>query len=198
MDNTDKQDGNPNYPSKVIEGKKDTGVEPESLTAKGPDKNENKKNNKKRGDQGQPGVTVVDAADFEETRRIAGHEYLDYTESERNSLYSGMPESKERLGVKEGLAPKELVDLEARREEEKLPQEVEGWIEKREKLPKSDLPGQLPGKTMTTTKVKVPMSRKTFADGFKMAVDKAGRWLSVFWWRLIKIKKAEAEFKDDL
>lgn len=116
-----------------------------------------------------------------------------------------MPESKERLGDKVELKQKEIriEDLEALRDGEKLPSEVETWMRKVEKAQTTTVSDDKTGQPLltpvapTNPKVVLPASRKTFAGGFKKTVEEAGRWLSTFILRLIKIKKGEVVFKDE-
>ena len=46
-------------------------------------------------------------------------------------------------------------------------------------------------------KIILPVTRKTFVQGFKKAIEEAGRWLSIFILRLIKIKKGNVKFKEE-
>lgn len=98
----------------------------------------------------------------------------------------------------------EMVDVQSR---DKLPHEVESWMEEVEKRggdsvkQKSDDQGQVVmtsvGDDDDDVKLKLPVSRKTFSTGFSLAINRAGRWLSEFLFRLIKIKKTGVEFKED-
>ncbi|OGL53808.1 hypothetical protein A3K55_00825 [Candidatus Shapirobacteria bacterium RBG_13_44_7] len=115
-----------------------------------------------------------------------------------------MAESKERLlpEAEMGVEKAKIVDLEEIREEEKLPPEVETWMRKVEKAKTttvSDDQGQpvMTPVAPTNPKVVLPVTRKTFVGGFKKTVEEAGKWLSTFLWRLIKIKKGEVEFKNE-
>ncbi|MBU1089120.1 hypothetical protein KKC08_01510 [Patescibacteria group bacterium] len=83
-----------------------------------------------------------------------------------------------------------------------LPREVKSWMEDFELDPSqqksvSDDTGQ---KVLTAVddeevKVELPIDRKTFVTGFKKGLSEAGRWLSVFVFRIIKKNKGEVSFK---
>jgi hypothetical protein len=107
-----------------------------------------------------------------------------------------MAEMKERLEQKtEG-----IVDLEELKRVE-VPPGVETWMRKVEQASTKQagetgiatpiLVGQ------TSPKVVVPITRQGFAIGFRKKISEAGRWLSAFIFRLIKIKKSEVEFKEE-
>ena len=118
--------------------------------------------------------------------------------------------TKERIVETEGVETKKtavMVDVQDRKEKG-LPPEVENWMQKMEKQGGSNLQqiSDDKGQVVLTKvgdddddedKVKLPVSRKTFSTGFALAVNKAGRWLSEFLFRLIKIKKGKVEFKKD-
>lgn len=108
-----------------------------------------------------------------------------------------MAEMKERLEQKtEG-----IVDLEELRKAE-IPPGVETWMRKVEKATTKQA-GEAGGVvTLTPTgqtspRVVVPITRRGFAVGFKKKISDAGRWLSAFIFRLIKIKKGNVEFKEE-
>ncbi len=98
----------------------------------------------------------------------------------------------------------ELVDVVKSREAE-VPREVEGWLEKVEMAggDNGDTPILTPGKptgaaipaapNITT----VPFSRGQFVAGFKKRFSDAGRWLSAFWLRIIKIKQGRVKFREE-
>ncbi len=88
---------------------------------------------------------------------------------------------------------------------EPLPREVKTWMEKVEEA-SSTQPQQVndaAGQPLLTPvasqdpKVVLPVTRSTFISGFKKTWSEAGRWLSVFLLRFIKIKKGEITFKSD-
>jgi hypothetical protein len=64
LDNTDKEDGNPDLAGKVVKGKKDTGVQTKAAAAEKPDKNGKKKNYEGGSKEWQPETAVVDIPDF--------------------------------------------------------------------------------------------------------------------------------------
>lgn len=88
---------------------------------------------------------------------------------------------------------------------EPIPREIKTWMEKVEQASSTqpqavnDAAGQ-PLLTPTAPqdpKVVLPITRTTFVTGFKKTWLDAGRWLSVFFLRLIKMKKGEVTFKPD-
>ncbi len=94
-----------------------------------------------------------------------------------------------------------VTDLRQRTE---VPREVKSWLEQIEVDPtqQKTVNGgdgqpllQLP--VSQDTKVKLPITRTNFADGFKKAVDDAGRWFSTFIFRLIKINKGKVKFEEE-
>lgn len=115
-----------------------------------------------------------------------------------------MSESKEKLVIPaEGMRQEiEIKDLENIREEEKLPAEVETWMRKVEKAKTTTVSDDSGQPIMTPAqpqnpKIVLPVTRKTFGDGFKKTLEETGRWLSAFILRIIKIKKGEVRFKDE-
>ncbi len=115
-----------------------------------------------------------------------------------------MTESKERLTTPvEVTKPEfEIRDLDKIRDEEKLPPEVETWMRKVEKAQTTTVTDDTGQPLLTPTqpqnpKIVLPVTRKAFGDGFKKKIEEAGRWLSTFVWRLIKIKKGEVVFKEE-
>lgn len=115
-----------------------------------------------------------------------------------------MAESKEKLTPEAEIKPEiEIKDLEKIREEEKLPPEVETWMRKVEKAKTTTVTDDRTGQPILTPsqpvspKIVLPVTRKTFAAGFKKTIEEAGRWLSTFILRLIKIKKGEVKFKEE-
>jgi len=116
---------------------------------------------------------------------------------------------KERIAGQEDVETKkagEMVDVRGH-DLDKLPPEVESWIEEVEKQGGRNVKQVIDdqGQTVMTSignddddvKLKLPVSRKTFSTGFSLAVNRAGRWLSEFLFRLIKKKKIKVEFKED-
>ena len=85
-----------------------------------------------------------------------------------------------------------------------VPENVKTWLEKIEMDPGmanpiADDSGQ---QIMTTTapqnpKIVLPTTRTSFIGGFKKSFDDAGRWLSTFLLRLIKMKQGNVKFKEE-
>lgn len=88
---------------------------------------------------------------------------------------------------------------------EPVPREVKTWLEKVEQASSSqpqsvnDDNGQplLTPVSPVDPKIILPVTRQTFSSGFKKTWLDAGRWLSVFLLRFIKIKKGDVKFKAD-
>lgn len=86
---------------------------------------------------------------------------------------------------------------------EPLSREVKTWMQKVEEASSTtqsvvnDDQGQpiLSPSTPINPKVVIPITRQTFVSGFKKSFQDAGRWLSVFFLRFIKIKKGNIIFK---
>lgn len=117
-----------------------------------------------------------------------------------------MLENKERL-IPENIQPEQinkLVDVE-KINKEPLPENVVKWMERVEQTSQTpittinDSNGQplLTPMAPINPKIILPITRKTFAEGFKKTVENAGRWLSVFVFRLIKIKRGNIQFKEE-
>lgn len=115
-------------------------------------------------------------------------------------------ESKERtlteIGNSERISRPEITDV--RPSEAPLPREVKTWLEALEEDPSLNNPvinGQ--GQTVmkpsapVDPKIVLPVTRTSFASGFKKTIDDAGKWLSVFIFRLIKIKGTKVTFKSE-
>ena len=109
---------------------------------------------------------------------------------------------KEKLTPEQSLEQQQLTDV---RKEADLPPQVESWLRKAETLKPNqqavinDQSGQpiLQSTTPTNPVVKLPVSKRVVGNGLKLAVSNAGRWLSVFILRLIKINKGNVEFKKE-
>ena len=118
-----------------------------------------------------------------------------------------MPPVKERLETieneQEQVDRAVMVDVNKRKEEDRVPPEVKSWMRKLEKASQISQQGPKGGTPGTTTtddqkvKTKLPTTRKTFVAGFSQAVNSAGKWFSETILRMIKIKKGEVEFKQD-
>ncbi len=86
-----------------------------------------------------------------------------------------------------------------------LPREVKGWMEKIETDSSlTSMVGNSDGTLLQPVNnfgggivTQLTVTRKTFAAGFRKKVEEAGRWLSEFIFRLIKIKGGRIKFKGD-
>ena len=85
---------------------------------------------------------------------------------------------------------------------EPVPRDIKTWIEKVEQasIPQSNTindDGQVTPINLSNQEspVTLPLTKKTFVVGFKKTWLDAGRWLSSFWLRFIKIKKGNVTFK---
>jgi len=91
----------------------------------------------------------------------------------------------------------EMVDLEVKKEVP-LPKNIETWLEKHEKvggdLSQINDDGSQSGGEEGV--IKIPGSRKTLAENLKKPVSEAGRWLSTFIRKLIRIKEGKVEFEE--
>lgn len=107
-----------------------------------------------------------------------------------------MAEMKERLRVEGG--KEGLVDVQKGREVE-IPKGLEPWIQRVEEASQVSDAGikTLTPQGQSTPKVTVPTTKQGFLRGFKKKISDAGRWLSAFIFRLIKIKKGNVEFKEE-
>lgn len=117
-----------------------------------------------------------------------------------------MSEAKEKFQIEsektaESISP--LVERGQDADVDKLPKDVESWMTRVEKAqPKTVNDDQTGQPLMTPTAaanpvVVLPVTRKSFTAGFAQAVTEAGRWLSEFIFRVIKIKKGNTEFKEE-
>lgn len=123
-----------------------------------------------------------------------------------------MPESKEKI---QELSNK-IQESEIRKQEQKtgltdveagvnVPPEVQSWLHKIEMDPASQKtvtddsgkPVLQPTQQSDDTRIKIRTTKTKFADGFKKGVEEAGRWLSTFVFRLIKIKKGKVKFEEN-
>lgn len=98
----------------------------------------------------------------------------------------------------------ELTDVQKRAESHQVPREVESWLHKLETDPTqmktvSDDKGQplLQSTNPQNPKITLPTTRNTFVNGFKKKVNEAGKWLSTFVLRMIKIKGGQVKFKEE-
>jgi len=120
-----------------------------------------------------------------------------------------MPESKERSKeIPSNPVETQVKMVDIGRENigrEPIPREIKTWMEKVE-ASSTTQPQQVnddSGQPILTPispqnpKIILPITRSTFVNGFKKTFADAGRWLSVFFFRLIKIKKGNVTFKSD-
>jgi hypothetical protein len=87
---------------------------------------------------------------------------------------------------------------------QRIPPEVESWLEKIEKTqPQKTIVDDSTGKPILTPSVltsdvySIPITQNNFINGFKKTIIDAGRWLSCFVFRLIKMKKGVIKFKEE-
>lgn len=116
-----------------------------------------------------------------------------------------MPESTEK--IRPGLEKESesgLKEVIKRDEKIQVPREVSSWLKQIElQQPNQNLvindQKQPPTVSLKSddTGTKIKITRTVFGNGFKRAVTDAGRWLSVFVFRLIKMKKGKVVFKDE-
>lgn len=85
---------------------------------------------------------------------------------------------------------------------EPIPREIKTWMEKVEQASTSPPnvisdDGQVASPSLNSLEpqINLPVTKKTFILGFKKTWQEAGRWLSSFWLRFIKIKKGNVTFK---
>jgi hypothetical protein len=97
-----------------------------------------------------------------------------------------------------------IVDVQKRAEKHEIPREVETWLQKLEVDPTqqkivNDDNGQplLQIPASQDPRIKLPTTRASFAAGFKKSLSEAGRWLSTFVFRLIKIKSGKVKFEEE-
>jgi len=98
-----------------------------------------------------------------------------------------------------------LVDLQPKSlDKDTVPREIKTWMQKVEEVAQpstivSDDTGQpiLQPVAPPAPKLVLPLTRSSFVSGFKKTISEASRWLSIFVFRLIKIKKGNVTFKPD-
>jgi hypothetical protein len=98
----------------------------------------------------------------------------------------------------------DIIDVKPR-SEVTIPREVKTWMEKVEETqsvpPKvvDDQTGQtvLQPSQPSDPKIQLAVSKTTFTNGFTKSMSQAGRWLSEFVLRLIKIKKGNVKFNEE-
>lgn len=117
-----------------------------------------------------------------------------------------MPENKERPTIETAdLKVKNEVITDVGEVEARVPENVKTWMRKieedpvRAKNPSDDSNSQPRLQPMAPQQpiIKLPTTRKSFIAGFKKTVDEAGKWLSVFLLRLIKINDGKVKFKEE-
>ena len=114
-----------------------------------------------------------------------------------------MAESKEKLIERQPSISESNPIVEIRRDEVELPKNVETWLERVEKAKPTTITDTSTGQPVLQPSapvnpvVKVPVTRKSFSEGFKAGVDLTKKWLSTYIFRLLKIKKGEVEFKEE-
>jgi len=98
---------------------------------------------------------------------------------------------------------KEMVDVQERAKKHEVPREIKTWMEKIEEDPGMANPigdgddNQLLTPTGSKNpKVQLPVTKGVFVAGFKKKISEAGRWLSTFILKVIKIKKGNVKFKE--
>jgi len=83
--------------------------------------------------------------------------------------------------------------------------EVESWLEKIEKDP-AQIQDQQMGNTATDLQAvaqqaddlyQVPATKKNFVAGFKLTIDEAAKWLSVFILRIVKKRQGKVKFREE-
>ncbi len=85
---------------------------------------------------------------------------------------------------------------------EPIPREIKTWMEKVEQASTSQPntindDGQVTEASLNSqeSQITLPITKNTFVIGFKKTWLDAGRWLSSFWLRFIKIKNGNVTFK---
>lgn len=121
-----------------------------------------------------------------------------------------MPETKEKNNeISQINIDREIKIVDVGKEsinKEPIPREIKTWLEKVEQSSASqqttvnDNDGQsiLTPINPSPSTTDLPISKNVFARGFKKTWYDAGRWLSVFVWRFMKIKGGKIKFKDDI
>jgi hypothetical protein len=85
---------------------------------------------------------------------------------------------------------------------ETIPREVKTWMEKVESDPVATGINDQNGQPLLTPTsggkpvIQLPLTRKAFVAGFKKKIDEAGRWLTEFVFRVIKVHQGRVKFKD--
>ncbi len=92
--------------------------------------------------------------------------------------------------------------ISARETSPQVSPELKTWLRKVEEDPGMANPipranDQQVMQSNQTPKVQLTVTRSTFLNGFKQKMDNAGKWLSTFILRLIKIKEGRVKFKEE-
>lgn len=107
---------------------------------------------------------------------------------ETNEVLKTTPEiTAETVDVK----PREIID---QKPEAFVPRELQSFLQKIEQDP---IATPTPILTSQNPKITIPITRTTFIDGFKKSFNDVGHWLSVFFFREIKLKESHVSFKPD-
>ena len=114
-----------------------------------------------------------------------------------------MPDNKEWIGKSNENSGEKSIVVDMTDVSVRVPETVKTWMQKVEEDPLAtktitDDSGQVVMKPVVADpKTKLPTTRNTFLKGLKLDPSSAGRWLSAFVLRLIKIKQGKAEFKKE-
>ena len=118
-----------------------------------------------------------------------------------------MPETNEVLKTTKDFSPEKKPttsgEIINRQPEAKVPAGLETFLQRIEKDPtlqtvvNDQNQPQLTPTNSQNPKIVIPITRTTFIDGFKKSFDDVGHWLSVFFFRKIKLKESHVYFKPD-
>jgi len=91
--------------------------------------------------------------------------------------------------------------ISARETSPKVSPELKTWLEKVEEDPGMINPIPRASDTQSmqtqTPKVQLSVTRTTFLNGFRQTIGDAGKWLSTFILRVIKLKEGRVKFKEE-
>lgn len=99
----------------------------------------------------------------------------------------------------------EVVPLVELKEEERIPEDVQGWVEKLQKeevrLPEPIKDGQEvvlaePHVKFVDDKIVLPMTQQSFTKSMKMKVSDSAKWLGIWCKRLIDMLGEKVKFKE--
>lgn len=118
-----------------------------------------------------------------------------------------MAENKERIIGTERVSERGQTPpmTEIRRHPEQVSPEIKTWMQRIEEDPMNmrpvdDTSGQqqiMQPMASQNPKIVLPVTKTTFVAGFKKKVGDAGKWLSIFILRVIKLKKGNVRFKEE-